>query len=169
MTLAVDDNLIRTHQFDVLCHSTILSSANPPFVYPPGRAGARKNNSGSGMRTTGSKVLMFAVWLVVWDRLPESRLTRRGMSPDAPGLNECAREAWQVRAFRGPLRPLGRACGQAFRRSLRHQLSTAITNIDGTWYIINHVYAVHAFCYFKLQYFLRPRSRHTQSSKLNNM
>ena len=136
MTLAVDDNLIRTHQFDVLCHSTILSSANPPFVYPPGRAGARKNNSGSGMRTTGSKVLMFAVWLVVWDRLPESRLTRRGMSPDAPGLNECAREAWQVRAFRGPLRPLG----SRLRASLLKKPEASIINRHHKhrWNIVYH-------------------------------
>lgn len=35
--------------------------AVPPSVYPPGRAGARKSKSGSGMRTTGSKVDIAAV------------------------------------------------------------------------------------------------------------
>ena len=62
MSFSIDHDLIRPSV-------AVLSSpihhlgfyAIPPSVYPPGRAAARKNKSGSGMRTTGSKVDIAAV------------------------------------------------------------------------------------------------------------
>jgi len=68
MALSIDDNLRESALLRRILHSCILEhcSEDPPFVCPPCRAGARKDNSGSGMRTTGSKVLMLtAVVLLV--------------------------------------------------------------------------------------------------------
>lgn len=70
VALAVDDNLC-------ISISHCCSSPCPSSIYPPGRAGARKGDSVSGMRTTGSKVdillrLVRVVidGLVVYRRMP---------------------------------------------------------------------------------------------------
>jgi len=66
MALSIDDNLNRPSVavLSLPIHHLGLY-AIPPSVYPPGRAGARKSKSGSGMRTTGSKVLISAVLRLV--------------------------------------------------------------------------------------------------------